>query len=232
MKNALILLALVTLLACSEAPQNTTEKTEDAVQQAAQESLTQQVEAPALWEEGKHYKVLDLEATASPEIKEFFSFYCPHCFSFEPFVAEMKRRFGDSIPVDKVHVDFMGFTSKEIQQQVSIAMLLARHLGKEEQINQAIFNHIHMERKALDTPAQLSQLLAANGITEQEFNSTLADSVVAESIEEHTQKFATYRPDLSSVPTFVVNGKYKVLFGANLNADELLDLIEWLAQQP
>lgn len=231
MKNALILLALVTLFACSEAPQNKSEKTDDAVQQAAQEA-SQQVEAPVPWEEGTHFAVLDHEATASPEIKEFFSFYCPHCFSFEPFVQEMKRRFGDSIPVDKVHVDFMGFTSKEIQQQVSMAMLAVRHLGKEEQINQAIFNHIHIERKALDTPAQLSQLLAANGITEQDFNSALADSVVGESIQEHTQKFETYRPDISSVPTFVVNGKYKVLFGANLNADELLDLIEWLAKQP
>ncbi|MDT0595034.1 thiol:disulfide interchange protein DsbA/DsbL [Glaciecola petra] len=228
MKNALIFILVATLYACSEAPKDAAEQTENTLTQA--ETELSQV-APVPWQEGKHYEVLDQEATENPEVKEFFSFYCPHCFSFEPFVQEMKRRFGDSIPVDKVHVDFMGFTNREIQQQVSVAMLVARNMGIQEQINQAIFNHIHMEQKALDTPAQLSQLLAANGISADAFDSAVTESEMVGLIEEHSQKFATYRPDLSSVPTFVVNGKYKVLFGANLNADELLSLIEWLAKQ-
>lgn len=228
MKNTLIFILLATLFACSEAPKDATEQTENTLTQAKIET-SQAASVP--WQKGKHYEVLDQEATESPEVKEFFSFYCPHCFSFEPFVQEMKRRFGDSILVDKVHVDFMSFTNREIQQQVSIAMLLARHMGIQEQINQAIFNHIHIEQKALDTPAQLSELLAANGISADAFNSAVSESEMVGLIEEHSQKFATYRPDLSSVPTFVVNGKYKVLFGENLNADELLGLIEWLTEQ-
>ena len=34
------------------------------------------------FEEGVHYEVIADEATADPEIKEFFSFYCVHCFRF------------------------------------------------------------------------------------------------------------------------------------------------------
>ncbi len=225
MKNILLIMLLATVFACSEAPEQKDTKGFE------QDTSQQQAVVAVPWEEGTHYVVLDQEATENPEIKEFFSFYCPHCYSLEPFVAEIKKRFGERIPVDKVHVDFLGVTNREIQQQVSMAMILARQIGKEEQINQAIFNHLHVQRKALDTPEQLITLMATNGIEEQEFKAAIADATVSKLIENHAQKFSTYRTDLTSVPTLVVNGKYKVMFGANSTPDDVLNLIEWLSKK-
>ena len=31
----------------------------------------------AQYEEGKHYETIDARASKKPEVKEFFSFYCP-----------------------------------------------------------------------------------------------------------------------------------------------------------
>ncbi len=36
------------------------------------------------YEEGTHYEVIAEQGTAKPEVKEYFSFYCPHCFAFDP----------------------------------------------------------------------------------------------------------------------------------------------------
>ena len=44
--------------------------------------LTFNIQAKDLTE-GKQYQVLELERSAQSEVVEFFSFYCPHCYSFE-----------------------------------------------------------------------------------------------------------------------------------------------------
>ena len=46
----------------------------------------------ANYQEGKQYSVVGNKASAKPEVREFFSFYCPHCFRFEPFFANIKKR--------------------------------------------------------------------------------------------------------------------------------------------
>ena len=33
--------------------------------------------------EGKQYQTIGLGHSVQPEVTEFFSFYCPHCYSFE-----------------------------------------------------------------------------------------------------------------------------------------------------
>lgn len=46
----------------------------------------------AQFEEGKHYEVISEQATAKPEVKEYFSFYCPACFGFEPKVQALAKQ--------------------------------------------------------------------------------------------------------------------------------------------
>lgn len=240
MKKYLVLVLLATLFACSDSNTTTTSSQNESTpaKDLSSSSLDQSPEAglkvsvkDVLWEEGKHFAVLDHDATSSPEIKEFFSFYCPHCYNFEPFVEGIKRHFGKKVPLDKVHVDFMGGASRDIQRQLSAAMVFARHLGKEAQINRAIFEHIHLNKKRLDNTAQLVAILRDNGISEAEFTSALTKPDLVDLFKAHEQKLTQYQQDISGVPTFVVNGKYKVLFGQNLNAEELLSLIEWLANK-
>lgn len=57
------------------------------------------------FKEGVHYEVIADEATAEPEIKEFFSFYCVHCFRFEPIAKQMAAEYGDAF--EKAHVSFI-----------------------------------------------------------------------------------------------------------------------------
>lgn len=62
----------------------------------------------ASFEEGKHYKILDVEKSETPKVTEFFSFYCPHCYKFEAIVKSLKPALPKSVKFEKIHVAFMG----------------------------------------------------------------------------------------------------------------------------
>ena len=59
------------------------------------------------WEEGKHYEVLDQPATSKPTVYEFASFWCGHCYRFEPVVAQIKEALPENVKFTKIHVNFM-----------------------------------------------------------------------------------------------------------------------------
>ena len=85
--------------------------------------IASQAAAQIRFVEGEHYKVISSQATATPEVKEFFSFWCPHCFNFEPLVVQMKKKLDPSVTFEKVHVNFMGFAGKDLQDDVNSALL-------------------------------------------------------------------------------------------------------------
>ena len=91
------------------------------------------------WKEGTHYTVIGDQGSAQPEVVEFFSFWCPHCYSFEPIVAQIKGKLDKNVEFKKVHVNFMGFTGPDVQNAATRAMMVARNLNRETELNGAVF---------------------------------------------------------------------------------------------
>jgi thiol:disulfide interchange protein DsbA len=223
MKKYLILIAAFAVFSCSQPA----EKVEGQIDIKTE----QQVEEQVRWIEGTHYVVLNHKTTPEPQVQEFFSFWCPHCHNFEPIVAELKKRLGNKAEFIKMHVDFMGSASQEIQQQATAALIVGQHLGKGDIVKKAIFDHIHVKGLLLNTAEELSAILAANQISIKEFNEALADADVSQEIADRYKTFLKYRADLRSVPTFIVNGKYKAQFTNDMGREDLLALIIWLTEQ-
>ena len=46
----------------------------------------------AQFEEGTHYEVVSDRASRKPEVKEFFSFYCPACNAYEGLLMDVKPK--------------------------------------------------------------------------------------------------------------------------------------------
>ena len=42
--------------------------------------------------EGVHHEVISETATQKPEVREFFSYYCPHCLKFEPLAKRLSEK--------------------------------------------------------------------------------------------------------------------------------------------
>lgn len=181
--------------------------------------------AAGTYEEGTHYEVISETGTAKPEVKEFFSFYCPHCNAFEPVINSVEKSLPAGTQFKKYHVDFMGGATPEIQGLLTKTMILAKLKGKGHEVNSAIFKHIHVDRKPFASTADIREVVTAAGFDGAVFDKELENFMVKNQAKlmQKEQNDLSKRRVMNSVPTFIVNGRYKIniakLDQANLEQD-------------
>lgn len=186
----------------------------------------------AKWKEGVHYKLLDKPASSSPEIVEFFSFWCPHCFSFEPLVAKIKEKMDPKVAFNKVQVNFMGYVGPDVQDDATRAMLIGRAMKQEDKVNDAVFRYIHQQRGTVTGLSDLRNVVVVNDIDGEAFDKMAASFGVNSMLKKNNQKIDDYRSDVRAVPTFIVNGRYQAVFTRDMTQEDIVDLIVWLSTQP
>jgi thiol:disulfide interchange protein DsbA len=183
------------------------------------------------YSKGTHYEVIAEQTTEKKEIVEFFSFWCSHCFNFEPIVKNIKSKIADDVEFKKVHVNFMGFTSKQIQDDATRAMMVARVLKKGDVLNQAIFQYIHVARSSITGLKDLRNIFILNGVDPEEFDKVVTSFGVNSMLKNNNKSIQQYRKHVSSVPNFIVNGKYQATFTSDMNQDDMVDLIIFLSNK-
>lgn len=180
------------------------------------------------YKEGVHYTVInDGPATAKPEITEFFSFYCPHCYNFsKTVVPKILAEKPAGVEFNQAHVDFIG---KEMGVEMSRAFAVAHQLNVDEKIDAALFAAIHDKKQHFTSRDDVRALFVANGVDGKAFDAA-ADSFMVKA-QMAKMKRDTENAKLSGVPAIVVNGKYRVETGAIKSYDELLDIAYYLARK-
>ncbi|MCF7520434.1 MULTISPECIES: thiol:disulfide interchange protein DsbA/DsbL [Pseudoalteromonas] len=190
----------------------------------------------AQYEEGKHYEAFDARASKKPEVKEFFSFYCPHCNSFESIVAQLKPLLNDGVAFKKSHVDFSGPRDPEIQAMLAQAYATAAVLPQKDALVAAIFNHIHGKRARINELADMKDIFVSQGVSEADFDkyyNSFSVRTMASKMKRD-QEYYKQKGALKGVPTFIVNGKYRLILGAESgisDAKGMADLINYLADK-
>jgi thiol:disulfide interchange protein DsbA len=183
------------------------------------------------WREGTHYKVIAQQATEKKEVLEFFSFWCPACFNFEPMAKNIKSKLPDDVEFKKVHVNFMGSTSAAIQNDATKAMLVARELKKNLQLNQAIFKYIHVSRSSITGIKDLRNIFVVNGVEPEKFNKIMSSFGVNSQLQMNNRLIEKYRKHVNGVPNLIVNGKYQATFTRDMTKDEIVDLVVFLSNK-
>lgn len=184
------------------------------------------------WSEGEHYTVISDEASAKPEVIEFFSFWCGHCYNFEPLVKQMKTKLDPSVEFKKVHVNFMGFAGPDTQNAATRAMMIARAMKQDEKLVAAIFNYIHVQRSAITNLNDLRNIFIVNGVDADEFDKMAKSFAVNSMFQKNNKMIDKYRRHIRGVPNFIVNGKYQANFTRDMGPDDMIDLVVWLSKQP
>ncbi|WP_299798334.1 thiol:disulfide interchange protein DsbA/DsbL [uncultured Shewanella sp.] len=177
------------------------------------------------YKEGVHYTVINQgPATAKPEIAEFFSFYCPHCFNFaKTEVPKIKANKPEGVVFKQHHVEFIG---KEMGIEMSRAFAVAHQLKVDAKIEHALFSAIHDKKQHFTNRDDIRKLFIANGVDGKDFDAAANSFMVSAQMSQ--MKRATENAKISGVPALVVNGKYRVETGAIKSYDELLDIAYYL----
>lgn len=158
-------------------------------------------------EEGKHYVKLQtaaplntLPAGKKVEVIEFFWYGCPHCFAFEPFVQPWAKK----LPADVwFHQVPFGYIGPVEHQKLFYAL---EELGQREALQSKIFNHIHVENKKLNSEADITAFVAANGVDAAKFAEAFKSFGVNTKVSRGKTLGNAYKID--SVPAIGVQGRF------------------------
>ncbi|WP_217517273.1 thiol:disulfide interchange protein DsbA/DsbL [Vibrio metschnikovii] len=180
----------------------------------------------AQFKEGVHYKVLDLPKASQPSVSEYFSFYCPHCYSFEPIIKQLKEQLPAEVRLQKNHVSFMGGNMGKSMSKAYATMLA---LNVEEQMLPVMFNRIHNQRKAPKNDQELRQIFTDEGIDGAKFDAAFNGFAVDSIVRRFDKQFQD--SGLTGVPAVVVNNRYLVQAQGIKTVDEYFELVNYLLTQ-
>ena len=164
------------------------------------------------YKEGKQYTKVAEKASNKTEVREYFSFYCPHCFRFEPFFATLKKQLPEGVKFERNHVDFLRFTTPEIQYMLTKALVVAQQLKMEEKLVGALFNYIHVQKATISSEKDIRNIYVLQGVDGEAFDKLMKSFSVNSQTKQmkKNQDEMTRKRALTGVPAIIVNGKYRV----------------------
>ncbi|HHJ0100912.1 TPA: thiol:disulfide interchange protein DsbA [Yersinia enterocolitica] len=160
----------------------------------------------AQFTDGTQYQTLNKPVTGEPQVLEFFSFYCPHCYQFEEVYhvpQAVKKALPEGTKMTRYHVEFLGPLGKQLTQAWAVAMAL----GVEEKITPLMFEGVQ-KTQTVQTPDDIRNVFIKAGVSGEEFDAAL-NSFVVKSLVVQQQKVAEDL-ELRGVPAMFVNGKYMI----------------------
>ena len=178
--------------------------------------------------EGVDYELLQqpgkVEVPGKIEVREFFSFSCPHCFRLESFTSEWKPK-----QAEDVNFVMTPAAMRKDWEPLAHAYYVAEALGKLEQIKPDLFDAIHVKQKKLYTQSELAGFFNGYGVSEDDFNKLYNSFSVRVKVRQATALAKTYR--LRGVPALVVNAKYLVKTQNDKTFADMLEVVDFLVDK-
>ncbi len=161
--------------------------------------------SPTAPKEGVEFQaLLDAQPTDSGrriEVLEFFAYYCPHCYAFEPQLAEWVRKQGDNIVFRRVHVP----RGAPVAAQQRLFFTL-ESLGMLEQFHGKVFNAMHVERLPLAQDEQVFDWASRAGIDRAKFIDTYRSFGVQAKVRRAQAMMESYR--ITHWPMIAIDGRF------------------------
>lgn len=172
------------------------------------------------WKEGEHYEVVNDKASEEPVVTEFFSHYCGHCFQFENFVDTLKSSI--TAPLVKSHVSYIPQNDSLVAMSMVKAFVIMQELDIEEEVSPQMFAAVHLGDKPIDSEEAIKNILVINDVDPEVYDELYTSEEVYEKAKAMSELWLARR--VTTVPTIVVNDKYKVNMGSITSVGELIDL--------
>ncbi|XQW85002.1 thiol:disulfide interchange protein DsbA/DsbL [Thalassotalea piscium] len=165
------------------------------------------------YQEGVQYAKVEGIVPENTEVREYFSFYCPHCFRFEGFIDILKKELPKNINVEKNHVDFLPGASQKMQQLLTKALVVGQELNVEKEVTSAIFKYIHISRATPTSVNDVRNIFVLAGIDGDKFDALInSESVIKKAAQMKANQDALAKTQgINGVPAVIVNGKYRII---------------------
>lgn len=177
---------------------------------------------------GEDFEILkEPVATSDPdriEVVEAFSYGCPYCYQLEPYVQVWRQQQADDVAFHQFHASWND--SMRLYAQV---FLTARQLGILDRIHVPLFNALQAEQRPLRSPGEMASFFETFGVDRDKFIAAFRSTDVRDELLAAEQRVSDY--ELSGVPQFVVNGKYRVDPVRAEGRQRMLNVVDFLIEK-
>ena len=177
------------------------------------------------FQEGTHYDTIDRPAAEQRngviEVVEVFSYMCPHCGNFQPYVEPWHEKLPEGVNFRRVPVSF-----NPSWAIFARAYYTAEVLDLLEQSHNALFQALHQQGRNIRSMDDLADFHADYGIDAERFVSTSKSFPVESKMRMGNASISKWQ--IRSTPTLVINGKYRVSPRRGGTFDEMLQVADWL----
>lgn len=160
----------------------------------------------AQFSNGTQFTTLDKPAAGEPQVLEFFSFYCPHCYQFEQVwhVSDnIRKNLPQGVKYAKYHAEFLGPLGKQLTQAWAVAIAL----GVEDKVSPLMFEAVQ-KQQTVQNVDDIRKVFIQAGVKGEDYDAVLNSFVVKSLVVQ--QEKAAQDLNLQGVPSVFVNGKYMV----------------------
>lgn len=204
-------------------------------------------QAPQQWTEGKQYFAIpNPQPTHQPDkvvVTEVFSFGCPACNQFEPFIAKLRAELPKGAVLEYLPASFIPTEDWPVLQR---AYFTAKALGVDTPASHdamfkaiwgpngelATYDPATQRPKAMDNMPKIpdiAKFYAKYGAKPEQFTATANSFAINLQMKRADQQIMAWGVD--STPTLIIDGKWRLTPASAKGAQQALDLTLYLVNQ-
>jgi len=189
----------------------------------------------AQFEPGKDYVVIDSAADrgrgAVPapraageriEVVEYFSYACPHCARLDPQLEKWRHKLPANVVLRRVPVIF-GRAEWEVLARLYYTLEAGNQL---DALHAKVFTALHSERANLFTPDAVADWIGRQGLDRAAFLDRYNSFAVQ--VRLRSANALAQQAGIESVPSFVVDGRYRTDLDLARDYGRLLGIVDAL----
>ena len=174
----------------------------------------------------KYIQISNQKQTESDKIiiYEFFWYGCPHCYNIEPTIDQIEADLKKDTILIKVPVALRN--TWEIHAK---AYYTLQQMKLDDDLHEKIFSEIHVNANRLDTEEKLINFLNDEGHDAEKFSKILNSFGTEIRVKKASRLANQYQ--ITSVPTLIINGKYRTSGSYVSSYEELYDVVQLLVDK-
>ena len=156
------------------------------------------------------------------EVGELFMYSCPHCYDLDPILHKWAADLPPEVRFVRIPAIFNRAAQLHAQLYYTAELLAANGTLQDfDRFHSTVFDEFHRRGNRLVSVDAIERLFARFGVSADDFNKAWNSFPVNQKIRVAADLGRRY--GAASVPTIIVNGKYRVQ-----NSRDLLDIIDEL----
>lgn len=187
------------------------------------------------FEEGKHFvRMVPTQPTIGGadkiEVAEIFWYGCNHCYDFETYINRWLENKPANVRFVRIPAVWNPLVKLHAQLYYTEEVLVKNgKIANPEQFRAAVFAEYHRRGNRMASESAIQAVFERHGVSAEDFQKTWNSFEVAQKLRVAQDLARRY--SVTSVPTMIVNGKYRTGSGETGGFAPLLEVIDELVER-